>query len=63
MKAAVYRKYGSPGVLAVDDVPKPAPRDDEILVRSRAATVGVVDSLARQGAVTMSDHPLSDETC
>ena len=29
MKAAVYRRYGSPGVVSVDDVPKPAPRDDE----------------------------------
>jgi len=50
MKAAVYRRYGSPGVVSVDDMPKPVPRDDEVLVRIHAATLGVVDSLARRGA-------------
>jgi NADPH:quinone reductase-like Zn-dependent oxidoreductase len=50
MKAAVYRSYGPPDVVTVDEVPRPVPRDDEVLVRIRAATVGVVDSLARQGA-------------
>jgi NADPH:quinone reductase-like Zn-dependent oxidoreductase len=50
MKAAVYRRYGSPGVVSVDEVPTPAPRDDEVLVRIHAATLGVVDSLARRGA-------------
>ena len=33
MKAAVYRSYGSPGVVTVDDVPKPVPGDEEVLVR------------------------------
>jgi NADPH:quinone reductase-like Zn-dependent oxidoreductase len=50
MKAAVYGRYGSPDVVTVDDIPKPVPRDDEVLVRIHAATVGVVDSLARRGA-------------
>jgi NADPH:quinone reductase-like Zn-dependent oxidoreductase len=50
MKAAVYRRYGSPAVVSVDEVPTPAPRDDEVLVRIHAATLGVVDSLARRGA-------------
>ena len=50
MKAAVYRSYGPPDVVSVDDAPKPVPRDDEVLVRIHAATLGVVDSLARQGA-------------
>jgi NADPH:quinone reductase-like Zn-dependent oxidoreductase len=50
MKAAVYRRYGSPDVVSVDEVPKPVPRDDEVLVRIHAATLGVVDSLARRGA-------------
>jgi len=31
-------------------VPRPEPRDDEILVRVRAAAVGVVDGLARRGS-------------
>ena len=50
MKAAIYRRYGSPDVVSVDEVPKPVPRDDEVLVRIHAATLGVVDSLARRGA-------------
>jgi NADPH:quinone reductase-like Zn-dependent oxidoreductase len=50
MKAAVYRRYGPPDVVTVEDIPKPAPRDGEILVRVHAATVGVVDGLARQGS-------------
>jgi len=50
MKAAVYRRYGSPDVVSVDEVPTPVPRDNEVLVRIHAATLGVVDSLARRGA-------------
>jgi len=50
MKAAVCRRYGSPDAVTVSDLPVPRPRDDEILVRVRAATVGVVDGLARSGS-------------
>ena len=50
MKAAVNRNYGPPDVVTVEDVPKPVPGDDEVLVRIHAAVVGVVDGLARQGA-------------
>ena len=50
MKAAVGRRYGPPDVVTVTDVPRPEPRDDEILVRVRAAAVGVVDGLARRGS-------------
>ena len=49
MKAAVQRRFGSPDVVTVDDVPEPVPRDDEVLVQIHAATVGVVDSVARRG--------------
>jgi NADPH:quinone reductase-like Zn-dependent oxidoreductase len=50
MLAAVSRRYGPPDVVTVADVPRPEPRDDEILVRVRAAAVGVVDGLARRGS-------------
>jgi len=40
MKAAVHRRFGPPDVVTVDDVPKPVPRDDEVLVQIHAATVG-----------------------
>ena len=49
MKAAIHRRFGSPDVVTVDDVPEPVPRDDEVLVQIHAATVGVVDSVARRG--------------
>jgi NADPH:quinone reductase-like Zn-dependent oxidoreductase len=49
MKAAVHHRFGAPDVVTVDDVPKPVPRDDEVLVQVHAATLGVVDGLARRG--------------
>jgi NADPH:quinone reductase-like Zn-dependent oxidoreductase len=39
MKAAVYRKYGPPEVVRIEDVEKPDPLDDEILVRIIASTL------------------------
>jgi len=50
MLAAVCRRYGPPDAVTVTEVPKPEPGEDEILVRVRAATVGVVDGLARRGS-------------
>lgn len=37
MKAIVYRKYGAPDVLHVETVEKPAPKDNELLIRVHAA--------------------------
>lgn len=39
MKAIVYTKYGSPDVLQVKEVEKPAPEDDEVLIKVHAAEV------------------------
>jgi NADPH:quinone reductase-like Zn-dependent oxidoreductase len=40
MKAVVHRAYGDPDVvLSVEDVEKPVPKDDEVLVRVRAASM------------------------
>jgi NADPH:quinone reductase-like Zn-dependent oxidoreductase len=47
MKAVVYSTYGAPDVVALADVPKPAPKDHEILIRIRATTVTTGDWRAR----------------
>jgi NADPH:quinone reductase-like Zn-dependent oxidoreductase len=43
MKAIVQARYGSPDVLQLKDVGKPVLRDDEVLVRVRAAAVNIGD--------------------
>jgi NADPH:quinone reductase-like Zn-dependent oxidoreductase len=43
MRAIVYRQYGSPDVLRLEDVPKPVPKDGEVLVRVHAAALNALD--------------------
>jgi len=43
MKAAVRDRYGSPDVVELRDVDRPAPSDDQVLVRVRAASVNRAD--------------------
>ena len=43
MKAIVYHKYGSPDVLELKDIEKPAVNHDDVLVRVRAASVNPLD--------------------
>jgi NADPH:quinone reductase-like Zn-dependent oxidoreductase len=43
MKAAVYTRYGSPDVVQIKDVEKPVPKDDEVLLKVRAASVNPLD--------------------
>jgi NADPH:quinone reductase-like Zn-dependent oxidoreductase len=49
MKAAVYTRYGSPDVIAIKDVQKPTPGDDQVLIRVRATTVNRTDCAALRG--------------
>jgi NADPH:quinone reductase-like Zn-dependent oxidoreductase len=43
MKAIVYQKYGPPDILQLEDVAKPTPRDNDVLIRVHAATVTASD--------------------
>jgi NADPH:quinone reductase-like Zn-dependent oxidoreductase len=43
MKATVYHRYGSPDVLKYEEIEKPIPGDDEVLIKVRAASVNPLD--------------------
>lgn len=43
MRAIIYREYGSPDVLELTDVPTPAPAENEVLLRTHAASVNAYD--------------------
>jgi NADPH:quinone reductase-like Zn-dependent oxidoreductase len=49
MKAIVFTKYGSPDVLALKEIEKPTPKDDEVLIRVHAASINDWDWGALQG--------------
>jgi len=48
MRAVVHDRYGPPEVLRIEDVPKPAPKEDELLVRVHATTVTQTDCHMRR---------------
>ena len=47
MKAVVFDRYGPPDVLRIEEVPRPSPADDEVLVHVRAAAVTRADCATR----------------
>ncbi len=52
MRAIVYSEYGSPDVLRLEEVEKPMPKDDEVLVRVCAASVNDWDWALIYGEAT-----------
>jgi NADPH:quinone reductase-like Zn-dependent oxidoreductase len=49
MKAMIVHKYGPPEVLKLEDVPRPVPKENEVLVRVIASGVNPVDALIVSG--------------
>jgi NADPH:quinone reductase-like Zn-dependent oxidoreductase len=52
MKAAALQQYGGPEVLKLQELPRPEPKADEVLVRVIAAGVNPVDAYVRQGRLS-----------
>ena len=51
MRAAVYRRFGAPEVVRVEDVAIPTPGPDEVLIRVHASTVSAADHRTRSGEI------------
>src|SRR4051812_36850123 len=49
MKAVTIHRYGGPEGVSFEDIPRPEPKADELLVRVRAAGVNPVDWKIREG--------------
>ena len=49
MKAAIVRQYGGPEVLKIEEIARPEPKENEVLVRVIAASVNAIDAAIREG--------------
>src|SRR6266481_308355 len=50
MKAIVYHHYGTPDVLKCEEIEKPTPGDNQLLIRVRAASVNPLECGMIRGA-------------
>ncbi|HEV8191937.1 MAG TPA: alcohol dehydrogenase catalytic domain-containing protein, partial [Ktedonobacterales bacterium] len=48
MRAVVYDRYGPPEVLRLEDVARPVPKADEVLIKIHATTVTRADCATRE---------------
>jgi NADPH:quinone reductase-like Zn-dependent oxidoreductase len=54
MRAVVHDRYGPPDVLRLEDVERPVPKDDEVLVKIHATTVSRTDCGLRSADLFIS---------
>ena len=57
MKAAIRRRYGPPEVVQIGEVEKPVPKENEILIRIRAAALNPLDLFQLRGAPVLRGIP------
>ena len=50
MKAAILSRYGPPDVVRIEDVDKPVPKDNEVLIKVRAAALNPLDWHGMRGS-------------
>ncbi|MHA1555707.1 MAG: NAD(P)-dependent alcohol dehydrogenase [Candidatus Heimdallarchaeota archaeon] len=56
MKAIICPKYGPPEVLKLEEVEKPEPKDDEVLIRNYGTSINTVDVSFRSGKAPKAVH-------
>ena len=49
MNAVVYERFGGPEVLRLEDIAKPVPREDELLIKVRATSLNKADIVVLTG--------------
>jgi NADPH:quinone reductase-like Zn-dependent oxidoreductase len=54
MKAMVYRHYGTPEDLRLEDIEKPRPGDGEVLVRIHATSLNSGTGICLQGCLAQT---------
>jgi len=53
MKAIVQCDYGSPDLLKFEDVERPVPNDDQVLIKVRAASLNFIDAAILRGRLPL----------
>src|SRR5216117_427801 len=53
MKAIHFCEYGSPDVLKLEDVEKPVPNDNQVLIKVRAASLNFIDPGLMRGPIPL----------
>lgn len=57
MKAARIHEFGGPEVIVIEEIPRPIPKEGEVVVKVAAAGVGPWDALIREGKSKVSPMP------